>query len=153
MTSKADYSDDEWVTLIAAPWAAGALVVIADFHTTGVLGEFKALALALTDPTTDGAETELVTALVADFADRDDDDTDHDEGAEEAALALLRAAGALIDERCDDFEAAGYRRWIIAAATATAEARKEATFFGIGGDRVSDAERAALDQIVTALTA
>lgn len=41
--------------LLAAPRVSGALVVLSDVHVTGMLGEFEALALALTDR--DGAPT------------------------------------------------------------------------------------------------
>lgn len=81
-------------------------------------------------------------------------DTDSGNGAdsdsEQQDLAELRAA-ALVDAWASTVEADGYRRWVLAAVRATAEARKESTFFGIGGERVSDAEREALDQIAVAL--
>ena len=41
-------SDTRPISLLAAPRVAGALVVVSDLHVTGMLGEFKALAMALT---------------------------------------------------------------------------------------------------------
>ena len=61
-----------------APRVSGALVVISDLHLTGMLGEFEALAMALTDRDGDGADNELVS------------DAEHD--------AIVQIAGALGSE-------------------------------------------------------
>lgn len=135
--------------LLAAPRVSGALVVVSDLHVTGMLGEFEALALALTDRDGDGADNDLVQALIDSVADTDSGNG-ADSDSEQQDLAELRAA-ALVDARASTVEADGYRRWVLAAVRATAEARKESAFFGIGGERVSDAEREALDQIAVAL--
>lgn len=156
MTRRDDYIDDEWTLLLAAPRAAGGLVIFADLHVTGMLGEFKALGLALTDRTADGADNALVQSLIDAVDDYDGEDVDDDKSedgddAKERSLDLLRSAARLVDGKATPEEAAGYRHWILGAALATAEARKESAFFGIGGERVSDDERVALAEISTAL--
>ena len=156
MTRRDDYSADEWGQLLAAPRVAGALVVVADLHVTGVLGEFTALAMALTDREGDGADNDLVQSLIDSMAEtlddeQDDPDTQDLDELRETARALLRAAAAIVDATATPTEAAGYRRWVLGGATATAEARKESAFLGIGGERVSADERDALTDIADAL--
>ncbi len=156
VTRRDDFADDEWGLLSAAPRIAGALIVLSDLHLTGMLGEFKALAVALTNRNADGADNELVRSLIDDMGDAVDDDDDDPESQDldelrEAAVALLQGAAALVDTKATADEAAGYRRWVLAAVRATAEARKESAVFGIGGERVSDDERAAVADIAAAL--
>ncbi|MFW2332489.1 hypothetical protein [Ilumatobacter sp.] len=145
-TRRDDFADDEWGLLSAAPRIAGALIVLSDLHLTGMLGEFKALAVALTDRNADGADNELVRSLIDGMGAAADDDDDVP-----PAVALLQGAAALADAKATVDEAAGDRRWVLAAVRATAEARTESAVFGIGGERVSDDERAASADIAAAL--
>lgn len=157
VTDRDDYTDDEWTVLLTAPRIAGAFVVVSDLHVTGMLGEFKALALALTDRAADGADNRLVQSLIDAMGEAGDDDQDDEPEAQDldelrgVTRDLLVRAASIVDVKAATDEAVGYRRWIRAAATATAEARKESSFFGVGGERVSDAERTALAEIASAL--
>jgi hypothetical protein len=73
-------------------------------------------------------------------------------GAEAQALEQLGRIADLLDLKSDPAEAAGYKRWVLNAATAASQAAKEgANFFGRGGVVVNDAERAALAAIAAAL--
>ena len=56
------------------------------------------------------------------------------------ALRILNAKAAVEEE-------SAYKRFVLAVATAAAEAHKEGGFIGIGGKRISDHERVALDEI------
>ena len=68
------------------------------------------------------------------------------------ALAQLGEIADLLDRKSDPAEAAGYKRWVLNAATTASQAAKEgASFFGRGGVTVSDAEEAALARIAAAL--
>ena len=44
-------------------------------------------------------------------------------------------------------EAEAFRRWLLAAAQAAADAGKEGGFLGFGAERVSAGERGMLDQV------
>ena len=68
------------------------------------------------------------------------------------ALAKLAQIADLLDARSDAAEAAGYKQWIMNAATAASEGGKEGgNFLGWGAVDVNDAERAALAEIAHAL--
>lgn len=154
MSAKEDFSPAQWENLLAAPRAAGLLVVFADTHITGMASEFRALWDSLTEGSPGGADPELVTALIADLRDRETDEdtpTDDEDLDQEALVALITAAAALVDAVCPADEAAGYKDWVIHAARATAEASRESWFFGIGGPRVSEKERDAMAEIEAAL--
>jgi len=68
------------------------------------------------------------------------------------ALARLGQIADALDARSDPAEAAGYKKWVMKAATLASEAGKEGVnFFGRGAVLVNDAEQAALTEIATTL--
>ena len=154
MTTRDDFSDEEWEILRAAPWAAGILVVYADMHIVGMATEFQALWDSLKMPAGVGEAEHLVASLVEGMRDSEDDQDSprHDEElGKEELLGLITEAADIVSARCTPGVAAGYKEWISGAAQATAEASREGPFFGIGGQRVSDKEAIAMAEIDTAL--
>ncbi len=72
--------------------------------------------------------------------------------AKSDALAKLAQLADLLDAKSDPSEAAGYKQWVMNAATAASEGGKEGgNFLGWGAVDVNDAERAALIEIARAL--
>jgi hypothetical protein len=72
--------------------------------------------------------------------------------AKAQSLARLAELADLLDLTSDPDEAAGYKQWVLGAATVASEAGKEGgNFFGRGAVAVDDAERAALAEIKAAL--
>lgn len=68
------------------------------------------------------------------------------------ALAQLAEIADLLDRKSDPHEAAGYKQWVLNAATAASEAAREDTrFLGRGGVAVNEAEVAALAEIAASL--
>jgi hypothetical protein len=73
-------------------------------------------------------------------------------GASKDALGKLGQVADLLDRKSDPAEAAGYKQWVLNAATSASQAAKEgANWLGRGGVVVNDAEQAALAQIAAAL--
>src|SRR5215208_5764452 len=66
------------------------------------------------------------------------------------AIQELRAIAALVDAKAPE-DAAGFKAWLRDVAQKAAEAGNEGGFLGFGGVAVSDAERATLAEISTAL--
>lgn len=157
MTTKADFPADEWQVLMGVPWVAGILIVMADAHITGMVGEFRALWRSIADVDKTAAARELVNELVADMDDQGDADKAEDGATGDAGddreelLAFLAKGSAILHARCTPQEAADFRDWVLEAAWATAEASKESVFFGVGGDRVSGKETSALAEVQAAL--
>jgi hypothetical protein len=155
MTSQTDFTAEEWDVLTAAPWVAGVMIVMADSHVTGMFGEFRAMAKSVANVDAAAGAEQLVGALVVDMKENDVEDKlgkdlDRDESKEEL-MALLRAGADIVDSKCSPAEAAGYKRWVLGTAEATAEASRESGFFGIGGERVSAKEKAAIAEIQATL--
>jgi hypothetical protein len=66
------------------------------------------------------------------------------------AIEELRAVSALVEAKAPE-DAAGFKAWLNEVARKAAEAGNEGGFLGFGGVAVSDAERATLAEIASAL--
>ena len=59
----------------------------------------------------------------------------------------------MLDSKVDPAQAAQYRQWALGVAEKVAMASTEGGFLGFGGTRLSDAEKALIEQLKTALKA
>ena len=160
MTTKADYTEEEWGQLLQAPLTTGMMIIVADLHVTSMMGEMKGLFKGMMEqPAPEGAQ-ELVGSLLEDIKAKAEnkekveppETTKEDpEQVKAKMLEQLSSTAALVDEKCSEAEATGYKQWLMGVAEATAEAGKEGGFLGIGAVRVSDKEKAAMEQISKAL--
>ena len=66
------------------------------------------------------------------------------------AIAALRDAAAIVDAKAPD-DAPAFKDWLKQIAQKTAEASSEGGFLGFGGVQVSEAEKATLAEISSAL--
>jgi len=146
MTAKSDFNAEEWSTIAEAPLLVSMQVAAAD--RGGTLREGIATARAYRTAREHTGESELLDAIVAtppglDFSRL------QEEGGKVGAVAQhsLREATALVDAKATPEEADAYRDFVLTVAEAAAAAHKEGGFLGIGRTPVSDAERAALDEI------
>ena len=151
MTSKSDFETADWESLIALPWMAGLVVVIAD-PSVRVLGELKAMMKAIVDGDTAGPAQDLIDGLVADMhEDGYEPDLDMGDDKIDGLLDTLAVASSLIDTMCDESEAIHLKKWALGVAQVAAEARREGGVLGIGATRVSEAEHEALARIRSTL--
>jgi hypothetical protein len=65
-------------------------------------------------------------------------------------LQISRQVAALLSQKAPA-EAQAYKQWVYQAAQNSANAAKEGGVFGIGGERISEAETAALKELAVAL--
>jgi hypothetical protein len=157
MTTKADYTAEEWELLMKAPFMAGmAIVAASPSGPIGVVKEMFAVGRVLVEGSEESSTNELISALVSDVkaGHRPAASTESISSVEEAkdlALQACRDVAALLARKAPAAEAGGFKRWLLTAAQRVAGASKEGGFLGIGGVRVSDAEQAALGEIAGAL--
>jgi hypothetical protein len=161
MTTKTDFTVEEWETLRNAPYLAAAAVMVAG--GSGVLGSIKeAFVTAQSFYEGSSSDNPLIKALSA-----PDETTTAQEfvrgqiSLREAAQAPEklrslavekgRAAVALLQQKGSAGEADAYKRWVIDIAQKVANAAKEGAFLGFGGERVSDAEEVVLHDLTAAL--
>jgi hypothetical protein len=68
------------------------------------------------------------------------------------AVEALRQVATLLDAKAPQ-DAAAVKQWLMGISQSAAEASKEGGFLGFGGVQVSDAEKATLAEIASALKA
>jgi len=143
VTAKADFNAEEWELLLEAPPAAGLLVVLSD--RGGSIKETFSMAKAYAEARQQHGESELLDEVVS--AKPKVDRSRHGSFAEvkEHALQQVRDAVALLERKATPDEVDDYRRFVLTLAERVAVAHEE------GGEQVSDAERAAIDEIGSAL--
>jgi hypothetical protein len=158
MSTKADFSAEEWKLVLKAPLMAGLAVVAASpSGPLGVLREMFAVGKLVNETKTqaEGAGG-LSNSLLASADGRAQLDVSELRGVpppqlQSHALEACRAVAALVDRKATREEADGVKRWLVAIAQRTAEAAKEGGFLGIGGTRVSENETTAIRDVARSL--
>ena len=158
MANKDTFTSDEWTLLRIAPSFVS--VGISAVDPSGLFSSVKeVVAGANRTMATLNANNrlELFSALAADRSIPGVPDIDAllGEGTKRAADAELQArrarpsdaATGLVALKASPGEADAYRRMLVAVAEDAANAAKEGGFLGFGGVRVSDKERAFIDEV------
>jgi hypothetical protein len=148
VTRKTDFTEQEWKEVLEGPTSAGLLVIGSD--RGGSIRETFSMARAYSDARQQHGASELLDDLVASKPEIDRTRVRSPEELRENSLKNIREAVALLEGKASEEEVAEYRKFILNLAERVAEARKEG-FLGLSGERVSDAERAAIAEIQTAL--
>ena len=165
MSTKTDYSPEEWKLILKAPLMAGLAVIAASpSGPLGVLREMFAVGKLVAETKSQaegqgGLSNELLRAAVADLASPDGRAQVDVAGLQGLAPEQLRAHAldacrtfaSLVDRKASREEAQGVKRWLVTIAQRTAEAVKEGGFLGVGGTRVSEAETGAIREVAQAL--
>jgi hypothetical protein len=162
MTSKTDFTTDEWKSLLQSPLIAGIAVSAAEpSGLFGMLKESMASARALLEAKNDPNADALVKAVVADYETSEGRALAQGDlrttlmGSKPAdivskALEALRNVSALLDKKAPS-DSAAFKTWLAGVAKAVAAASAEGGFLGFGGVQVSDAEKATLAQLASVL--
>ena len=157
MTTKADFTADEWQAIFtAAPMAGLAVTAASPNGPFGVMKEMFAVGTSIGETLQKGSTNPLVSALIDDMKshgtkpERAQDITTIEE-AKTAALENLTKVSAILSAKAPGAEADGFKRWIVGIAKNVSEASNEGGFLGFGGTQVSDAEKQALRAIAQAL--
>lgn len=143
MTGQADFTKEEWDLVAEGPPIAGMIVLTA--QRGGTFRESFAIAKSYTEARQQHGESELLDAIVSAKPDVDRTRYRSVDELKQHGLQHLRDAVALLGQKAASEEAEDYRRFVLAVADRVANAHRES------GVSVSDAERAAIDEIATAL--
>ncbi len=150
MTTKADFSTEEWDALLAGPLSASMYIVVASPSVFGSIKEIAAMSKEFAAAATRPDNTELLRFMLSDYQSRETLKrvAPNVKGKPDEVLGALRAyiekAVSLLNEKATAEESAEIRQWMYDLAVKTAEAAKEGGFLGMGAVRVSDAEKKAL---------
>jgi hypothetical protein len=162
MANKQSFLPEEWTKIVESPMVVGIAVSAAE--PSGVWGSLKeafASSSALASAKVDAGSNELVRAVAADFetaegrsdlqkalrrrfADAEPVD------CVQRSLANLREVSSILDAKAPS-DAAAFKVWLLSISQKVAKAATEGAFMGVGGEQVSDAERATLGDIAKSL--
>jgi hypothetical protein len=141
MTTKADFTPEEWDLVREGPPTAGMVALMAE--KGGSFRETWAMAKSYAEARKEHGESELLDALVAEKPDLKRYGSAEELDA--VGLERLREAVVLLEEKATPDEVADYKRFVLGVASRVAEAHKEE------GSQVSEAERNAIEKVSTTL--
>ena len=159
MTTKSDFTEDEWARIVRAPFVAGMAISLAD--PGGPIEATKETMATLRSATNPPSREQLLSEVALDISamaqQRKSPLAGYRPTAEgaswgEQVLEELRGVQAIVTAKAESDEAAAFGRWLVAAAQAAAEAAKEGGFMGFGATLVSEREQAMLDQVRAAVS-
>ncbi len=143
MTTKSDFSTEEWQLILEAPPSAGMIVVTA--QRGGSLRETIAMAKSYVEARQQHGESELLDEIVATKPERDHTHYHSADELKQHGLQHLRESVAVLEGKATPVEVDEYRQFIVTLAHKVASAHRE------HGQDVSEAEQAAIDDITAAL--
>lgn len=167
------FTDAEWQVMLQSPMHVVKAVILADkTDPVTFLKEAYAAVSLLTEQQQQPTSSDLVNALMADMKTADAQEPIQGEqlllkkefqllgelqGLKDAgegrtqALAHLQQVSSILAGKVTLNQADEFRKWLVALATSVANAVKEGGFMGIGGERTSSDEAAAIKKIEQAL--
>jgi hypothetical protein len=143
MTSKSDFTAEEWKLVLEGPPSAGMIVVTA--QRGGSWRETIAMAKSYVEARQQHGKSELLDDIVAAKPERDHTHYHSLEELKTHGLQLLRDAVALLATKASMEEVGEYRQFILTLSEHVAAAHRE------HGVEVSEAEQAAINDITAAL--
>jgi hypothetical protein len=143
MTTKAQFSDEEWKQILEGPPSAGMIVITA--AKGGMFRETWAMSKVYAEARRQHGTNELLDAIVAAKPEMDHSKYRSPEELRTACLQHLRDAVAVLEGKAEPDDLAAYRQFVQTVAERVAEAHKE------NGKDVSAPERQAIEDITTAL--
>jgi hypothetical protein len=162
MADKSTFTPDEWKVLLESVMAASLAVTAAEpSGLLGVLKESFASGKMLADAKLDTTSNPLVKAIVDDLATSEGRSLSSDGLREQltgkkpaeiksTCLAILGKADGILTGKAGG-DAAAFKTWLRKLSQTVAEAAREGGFLGVGGVAVSEAEKATLGEISSAL--
>lgn len=157
MTTREQFSDEEWTTVTAVPALVIVSAGIADGHLMPAMREFKAGAEALTAGIARYPENAILQAFTAETSSSEADEKDDSEGAAEvtedvresmvenitAGIALLRARVTV-----DEYEQIAE---ILLDCARSVTGRLGTGFMGSGDEKVTPDEQAFVERLASIL--
>jgi hypothetical protein len=160
MAKKADFTLEEWQRILSLPQVASLyLALTSPSGPLGLAQEMIASTKGIMEAFKSSSGNELIDAVAADIREKAEKreklepplQTSNDLNKMKAqCLQACRDVAALLAQKAPA-DAQAYKQWVYQAAHNSANAAKEGGVLGIGGERVSEAETAALKEIAMAL--
>jgi hypothetical protein len=158
VTTKSDFTEEEWTALTRAPMVAGMAITLAD--PGGPIEVVKEASAVLKFAT--GTASEEREDLVGEIAQEMRGQVEQRKNpagdfkprgamAGKEILDELSRVNEIVEAKATPEEAQAFREWIMESAQRAAEAAKEGGFMGFRAEQVSQGEKDMLAQLRTAL--
>jgi hypothetical protein len=159
MTTKSDFTEEEWARIRRAPLVAGMAISLAD--PGGPIELAKETSASLKSATNPPSREQLLTDIALDIQsmaqERQNPLTDFKptSGSDprQQILEELRSVSEIVSAKAATEETAGFKEWLLTSAQAAADAAKEGGFLGFGAEQVSQGEKDMLEQVRIAIGA
>ena len=159
MTTKSDFTEEEWTRVRRAPFVAGMAISLAD--PGGPIELAKESTASLKSATNPPTREQLLAEIALDIQSMTQQRQNPLSGfkptdasqARQQILDELKAASDIVSSKATAEEAAAFKQWLVTTSQAAADAAKEGGFMGFGAEQVSEGERSMLDQVRTAIGA
>jgi hypothetical protein len=159
MTTKSDFTEEEWIRVRRAPFVAGMAISLAD--PGGPIELAKESAASLKSATNPPTREQLLAEIALDIQAMTQQRQNPLSGfkptnaatAGQQILDELQAVSAIVSSKATADEIPAFKQWLLTTAQAAADAAKEGGFMGFHAIQVSQGEAAMLDQVRTAIDA
>jgi hypothetical protein len=156
VTTKSDFTEEEWNRVRRAPLVAGLAVSLAD--PGGPIEAAKESMATLKNATNPPSREQLLSDVALDIQGMGQARQNPLKGFKpegpnpgEGVLAELRGVVAIVRAKASPEEATAFSGWLVTAAQAAADAAKDGGFLGFGAQQVSDREQAMIDKVKDAV--
>jgi hypothetical protein len=155
MTTKNDFTGEEWTRVLRAPFVAGMAISLAD--PGGPIEMSKETMTTMKSATNPPTREQLLTEIALDIQSmtqqRESPISGFKPQAAQQILDELGAVSEIVTTKATAEEAAAFKQWLLTTAQAAADAAKEGGFMGFGAVQVSEGEQKMLDQVRAAIGA
>lgn len=158
MTTKSDFSDEEWARVVRAPFVAGLAISLAD--PGGPIEAAKETMATVKSATNPPSREQLLAEVALEVQAMTQQRQNPLKGYKPSKagppgpqiLDEIAAVQAIVVAKATAEESAAFGRWLLATAEAAANAAKDGGFMGFHAQRVSQGEQAMLDQVSAVVT-
>jgi len=159
VTTKSDFSEEDWARIVRGPFVAGLAISLAD--PGGPIEATKETMATMKTATNPPSREQLLAEVALEVQAMAQERkhplqgyTPHKEGGAAGSQVLqeLREVQGLVAATATTEETTAFAAWLVASAQAAAEAAKEGGFMGFRAQQVSAGEQAVLDQVREAVS-
>ena len=158
MTSKSDFTEEEWARIVRAPFVAGMAITLAD--PGGPIEAAKESMASIRSATNPPTREQLLAEVALDIQAQVQQHHNPVKGYRptgttapgEQVLEELREVHALVASRASTEETAAFGAWLVSTAQDAADAAKEGGFMGFNAEQVSQREKDMIDRVRDAVS-
>ncbi|HET6966716.1 MAG TPA: hypothetical protein VFI44_00490 [Ornithinibacter sp.] len=159
MTTRSDFTDEEWVRVVRGPMVAGLAISLADPGGPIEMAKesMATLKAATNPPSREQLLAEVALEIQAMAQQRQNPlkgfkpTPAPGQGPGDVVVEELRTVQSLVAATATPEEAAAFGTWLVTAAQAAADAAKDGGFMGFHAEQVSAREQSMIDQVRAAV--